>query len=350
MRTPTSFARLLALSLVFTIGGAAIARAEDDDVAAARKKAKKKGKDDGAARKDRGRPAKDPKEKKKPLKDVDPEIDMTPDATPSPTPAAVPGAIVEAPIIDPLAPPEDGSLARWPREIVARPRTLPKDAFAGLADLDIQHSSVTVNGAAEGLTTIGLRLGGSYGITDALELGLAYELYPHTPDRGVVFPGPLDLRAAYRVYAQGKLSAAAQVRIDHDFDRKTSDVYAGAYVHYRVTPALAIYSPGEQLVAAVQRADRGTVAAIKPASFHLPVGLGYQLDGKLYLYGEIELAKLNINADANAFLFADYVPLRLGGFYSVSHQLDVGLAFEFPDLKDLAGGYAVLLRARAYKF
>jgi hypothetical protein len=295
-------------------------------------------------------PAKDKNKKKPP--EPEPEIEMGGDTGSSSPGTAAPSP--PEPVIDPLAPVAAPPID-WPQPIIDRPRTLPKGVLGLAGDLDINRASVTINAMSQSLTTIGLRLAASYGVSDDLEVGASYEPYLHASGRGFVVAGPLALRGGYRIVTKPKLGAAALLRLEHDFDRKTTDLILGVNLQYRLAAKVAVYTPGDQLLIAVARPDTVDatgmpVARPKPASIHLPIGLAAQFDAHLYAYLELELLKLNLNADANAVLFKDDLPVKLGGFYSLSHKLDLGLALEFPDLKNTAGGWDVVLRARAYRF
>jgi hypothetical protein len=68
----------------------------------------------------------------------------------------------------------------------------------------------------------------------------------------------------------------------------------------------------------------------------LPVGIGIQATPEVYLYAATTLANFKIIHSVNAFLFADFIPLTLGGFYSLP-KIDIGAVFS-DDLKQ-AGDY-----------
>lgn len=69
----------------------------------------------------------------------------------------------------------------------------------------------------------------------------------------------------------------------------------------------------------------GTVA------LDLPIGIGYQAKPKIYALAMLDLAHIRISNTANAFLFKDFIPISLGGFYSLD-KIDVGALFS-DDLK-----------------
>ncbi|HEX7700861.1 MAG TPA: hypothetical protein VF403_09070, partial [Kofleriaceae bacterium] len=124
----------------------------------------------------------------------------------------------------------------------------------------------------------------------------------------------------------------------------------GAWVRYHATPTLSIFSglPGtpnasaslSQLAFAlpvlsyqvqIGLSDRGTTAIT------LPIGLGYQASPKLFTFASVNLANIRIANTSNAFLFKDYIPIAIGGFYSFD---TFSLGASFAD--DLEQGFGYL--------
>jgi hypothetical protein len=60
--------------------------------------------------------------------------------------------------------------------------------------------------------------------------------------------------------------------------------------------------------------------------------ISYQLNDALYLFGETELAVLDLKDSETQALFADYIPLTAGAVFTLSNKLEVGGLF-FTDLK-----------------
>ena len=78
-----------------------------------------------------------------------------------------------------------------------------------------------------------------------------------------------------------------------------------------------------QLVLGVNQA--GTIA------LDIPVGVGDQGSPKLYVFGALDLAHIRVANTENAFVFTDFIPVTLGGFYAMN-KIDVGAQFS-DDLK-----------------
>jgi hypothetical protein len=74
-----------------------------------------------------------------------------------------------------------------------------------------------------------------------------------------------------------------------------------------------------------------------PIALALPIGLGYQASPKLYTFASLNLANIRIANTSNAFLFKDFIPIALGGFYQFD-TLSVGASFA----DDLKQGFGYL--------
>jgi hypothetical protein len=87
--------------------------------------------------------------------------------------------------------------------------------------------------------------------------------------------------------------------------------------------ALSLPPQPYQLVIGLNNA--GTIA------LDIPVGLGYQVKPNIYAFGVLELAHIRIANTVNAFIFDRFIPISLGGFYSLE-KVDIGATFT-DDLK-----------------
>jgi len=206
-------------------------------------------------------------------------------------------------------------------------------------------------------TSTGLALGVAYGVNAKAELGLDYTLGV-SPGK---LQGPATLHGAYSL-AHGKLDFAAAAALGIDFydtvdsatmatsTQTAASLQLGAWVRYHATPTISIFSglPGTPNASAslsklafalpllsyqiqIGLSDRGTSAIT------LPIGLGYQASAKLYTFASLNLANIRIANTANAFLFKDYIPIAIGGFYNFD---TFSLGGSFAD--DLKQGFGYL--------
>lgn len=240
-----------------------------------------------------------------------------------------------------------------PLAINSRPLTRPKDklAFHGGIRVDV----LTLPDAAgmdQTSTTDSLALGVSYGVSDQLEVGADYapSISPGSAK------GPLTLHGAYLAVHQDKLDVALAGGIAVDFysltdpasmSTSTRALYSlqlGAWARYRLTPKASLIS-GVPAVPATTASLSKLSFALPPLPYQLaiglngggtvaldlPIGVGYQAKPKVYALAMLNLAHIRIANTANAFLFKDFIPISLGGFYSLD-KIDVGALFS-DDLK-----------------
>ncbi len=241
----------------------------------------------------------------------------------------------------------------WPMQINDRPLVLPKDKIAAHAGLRV--SKLTLPGATPDVKTSTtsqfLTLGGTYGIGEKAEVGFDYAL---GISPGTV-KGPFTLHGAYRAVLKPKLEIAVAAGVAIDFAQITNammmtttqtsySLQLGAWARYRVNRKVSLFSgvpatpaspatlsklsfalPPLPYQLAIGLNNSGTVA------LDLPAGLGYQAKPNVYAFAMLNLAHLRIANTANAFLFKDFIPFTLGGFYT-RKLLDVGVVFS-DDLK-----------------
>ena len=305
----------------------------------------------------KARPKQPTKTKKKdPVDEELIEMDGVDDEEPERRVAAipVPGVDDDSPIDDleddeaPGAPPN-------PLSINDRSLTLAKDRLAVHGGLRV--GVLTLPGptpADPGLssTATGFALGGTYGVSDKAEIGADYTL---GLSPGTV-KGPFTLRGVYRASEGKKLEVALAAGLAVDFFEQTNTItmttttttfaglHLGAWARYRVNPKTSLFTgvPGLPSSAAsmtklafplpplpyqlaIGLNNGGAIA------LDLPVGVGYQASPKVYAFGMLNLAHIRIANTANAFVFADFIPVVLGGFYSLD-KLDIGAVFS-DDLK-----------------
>jgi hypothetical protein len=231
-----------------------------------------------------------------------------------------------------------------PRVINERPLVLGNSKLAVHGGLRVGVLTVEPMGAPKASrTSTGFALGGAYGVGDNTEIGLDYTLGVSPASA----KGPVTFHGAYRAI-DGKLdmAIAAALAIDPtpvvDFTtgQETANTFVslqlGAWARYRLTRNVSLFSglpalpasavsltkyalplPPQPYQLAIGLNNAGTIA------LDIPIGLGYQINPKLYALGALDLAHIRIANTENAFLFRDFIPVSLGAFY-VLDKLDLG--------------------------
>jgi hypothetical protein len=240
-----------------------------------------------------------------------------------------------------------------PLAINERPLTLPESKLAVHGGLRVGVLTLeTMPGVKTSSTSTGFGLGVNYGVSSSTEVGLDYTvgLSPGT------VKGPLTLHGAYLAVSGAKLDVAIAAAAAIDFSdftdpttmqtstRTAFSLQFGAWARYRLNRKASLFSglpatpnstvslskfslplPPLPYQLAIGLNDGGTTA------LDLPIGLGYQINPKIYAFGMLNLAHIRIANTVNAFLFKDFIPVSLGGFYALD-KLDIGAAFS-DDLK-----------------
>ncbi|HEY5948901.1 MAG TPA: hypothetical protein VIV40_25595 [Kofleriaceae bacterium] len=240
-----------------------------------------------------------------------------------------------------------------PRVINERPLTLPKSKLAVHGGLRVGVLTLP-NPAGMDVTTTseGLALGVNYGVSDSSEVGFDYTL-GLSPGS---LKGPLTLHGAYRAVSGAKLDVAIAAGVAIDFSDLTDPVTMqtttrtafslelGAWARYRLTRKVSAFSGLPALPASTVSLSKFSFA-LPPLPYQLaiglnndgaialdlPVGVAYQATPKLYTLFMLDLAHIRVANTANAIIFRDFIPVSLGGFYSLD-KLDIGVLFS-DDLK-----------------
>ena len=220
-------------------------------------------------------------------------------------------------------------------------------------------------GTSTSSTSEGLALGVAYGIAEKAEVGADYVL---SLSPGSI-KGPLTFHGAYLAYMHGKLDAAVAGALAVDFQDSTDPttmmtttktsfgLELGGWVRYRATPKVSLFTGLPALPASTASLSKLSFA-LPPLPYQLaiglngggtialdlPAGVGIQAAPAIYVFAMTDLAHVKISNTANAFLFADFIPLTLGGFYSMP-KLDLGATFA-DDLKQGFGYLSFELLAR----
>ena len=254
-------------------------------------------------------------------------------AAPDPADPAPPAMTVDAPTAKPDEPPAP----RYPRSVIARPLTLPKNVAMLGADATANHDFSAMGGAP----IVG------YGITDKLEVQVPYAF----ATRELEARGSLGLDVGYvivRGAVDGKLEAIARIRGGYNMlDSAATPLMLGAHVQYNVTPWLALISgvPGTQQLKISLAKD----AMMKqPVDLSVPLGIGVQPTPELYLQLDTKLVQLDISDSANALIGKDMTPLALTVIYNVINALDVQAAIGTDVSNSPGDALTFLVGARYY--
>jgi len=243
-----------------------------------------------------------------------------------------------------------------------RPLTLPKgqiDVHGGLPLAVVTVPDIMMNKVST--TSFGFAFGATYGFDDKTELGLDYAVSLSPGD----IKGPLTLHGAYTLAKAAKYDfAVGGAFVVHPISAaNTTTTYValqlGAWFRYRATPKLSIFTglpatphpdvslarsgfafPPMPYQLALGFNSGGAIA------LNLPVGVGIQAAPKVYVFAATNIANIKIANTANAFLFKDFIPLTLGGFYSIN-KLDIGAEFS-DDLKQAGDYLAFTIMARYF--
>lgn len=224
---------------------------------------------------------------------------------------AEPAAAAAAPVM---------AFAGWPQEIILRPNTLPKGAWAVGADLI----------ATKSFELVGLFPAFGYGISDKLEIDIGYGFPLKTEDLMgdseffKIGDGTISVGVFFNVIRDGKLEVTPGGSIGYTVGPEGADgispLVAGADIQYNLNDKMAIISPPQHLTITLD-------GDVKPVFLSLPVGFAFQATPMVYLEALTNIADIEISDYETQFIFADGLPLNLMAFYSPSNQMDIGVGF-----------------------
>jgi len=271
-------------------------------------------------------------------------------AAPPPDPNATPAVVAPA-----------GGMMGWTDAVINRPLTMPKGKVGIYGDLDVLRisTSVTVGGmtTTASATAEGLHAGFGYGIDDKLEIGAEYRFSLHDFE----IKGPLTLYGAYSLYHQGKLTIGGSADLVVDLNGQGVDsmgmatsstnlaLEAGLGIRFMLTDKIAVYTGSPIAPGPLGQHLHIGLNNSGPVSIDIPVGLALQATPQLYAYVSTNIAHIKLANDSNAIIFADVIPLDIGALFAASHNLDVGLFLNLPDLKNAQFDVLVFgLQARYY--
>ncbi len=243
-----------------------------------------------------------------------------------------------APAIAPTATAETvAPTSRWPRAVFARTLTLPSGLAMLGADMGANHDFSAVGAAP----IVG------YGITDDLEVQVPYAFTA----KDFEAKGPVNIDVGYKLLrgaAGGKLEAIARVRGGYDLlAEAAAPLMVGVHVQYSVTDKLALITgtPGTQQL---RIALAENAAMVTPIDLSLPVAVGFQATGELYLQLDTKLVQVDLKDSANVLVGADATPVLLTVVYNVIPALDVQAAVGADLTNEPGDTLSFLVGARYY--
>jgi hypothetical protein len=274
-------------------------------------------------------------------------------AQPAPDPASP-----DAPPLDGTAPAVVPAGAAMGTEMISQPMTLAASKMSVYGHLDLVHFSSPAVGMvpSSSVTSEGVDVGFGYGVSDKLTVGATYAFALHDFE----IKGPLTLYGTYSLYNKDKLTVAASANLTFDFDSTDAmgntsvdtTLNAGLGVRYLVAPKIAVYTGGTPTagsgpsVAGAVPAFTPTQGGIlgqhltiglysdAPITLDLPIGAAFQATPQIFLWVNSSIGHIKISNSANAFLFADFIPINVGANYMASKNLEVEAYLSLPDVEN----------------
>jgi hypothetical protein len=221
-----------------------------------------------------------------------------------------------------------------PQEIIMRPMTTPAGQITVAGDLFLGFDP----------TVIGLDASGHYGVSEKLEVNAGYALSLKEFEA----KGDLHVEGAFNIM-EGNLGVAAQATLGYNLLLEGIDpLGAGARVRFRLNDKMAVISPGNQLVVTIDAIEILPGAEISPIFLQLPVGFAMQATPNLYAFVNTNLAIIEISDAETGFIFADFIPLSLGAFFSPGNTMDFGATLDLGDLKADEIDFGIIAHARLH--
>lgn len=224
-----------------------------------------------------------------------------------------------------------------------------------------------ITGNKTSSTTAGFAVGASVGIDAKAELGADYSVGLHPGD----VKGALTLHGAYLGIDKPRYDLAVTGALvvhpigytDPISNASSTTTYvalqAGAWFRYRITATFTAFTGLPALPHPNVGLSRSGFA-FPPMPYQLtiglnnsgaialglPVGVGFQAAPNIYAFAATNLANIKLSHTSNAFLFSDFIPLTIGGFYSLS-KVDLGAMFS-DDLRQAADYLSFSIVARYF--
>ncbi len=226
---------------------------------------------------------------------------------------------------------EEGS-GGYPQEIIARPLTLPMSAW---------QASLAIN-TNESFDGIGTTLGFLYGVSDKLNAGVQYG-FTLDPSE---FKGPLLVDVLFSFLTDDSMEAVATGQVGYDLLAEgLAPLQAGVLVQYNLNDKMAIITPGNQLFVTLDPIQVLDVE-VSPIFIQLPVAFGYQVNNQIYAEAGTNLGIIEISDADTQFIFADFIPIAISGFFSPDNTIDVGASLSTDLKNDAFDPLEILLIAR----
>jgi hypothetical protein len=231
----------------------------------------------------------------------------------------------------------------WSMSIIDRPLNLLKGMIRVDGDLGIARLSITIPAippapaTTASATSVALRAGVGYGVSDKLEVGGSYAIQL----KDFEAKGPLSAYGLFQLKNEKKLriSAGASATLDLAADNAFG-IEAGLALQYHLNDKLFLFMPPSHVTLGL---NPDTALAV-----NFPVGVGFQANPNIFASLQTNLADLGISPSGSAFIFADRTPITLAAFYSPSNKMDLGVSLVTPDVAHIGDIFAVLLSARLY--
>jgi hypothetical protein len=233
-----------------------------------------------------------------------------------------------------------GSPSASDAAIIDEPLALPTGmlAFTGgfIVDHYQQNAPPPLMGTVK-YTAEALAIGAGYGITDQVSVGGVYAL-PINDNSGA-FPnaGALDLWGAYSPLHNAKMTLAVGGDLELAFANNTNLIInLGATFRYNLTQKVALFTGTPFMPSPVgQQLSIGATNNL-PITLTLPIGVQVQPIPALFLYADTDLASFQFSSPSGSnFIFADFIPIEVGGLYRVATGWDVGGKLSFADLENV---------------
>jgi|SRR5580704_7847845 hypothetical protein len=251
----------------------------------------------------------------------------------------------------------------WDSQLNNRPLVLDPgklEVHGSVPIFTVSEPELNMAGMIVGTTTDtfeGLGLGATYGIMPKLEGGLDYTI-PLNPNGSA--SGVLGLRAAFAAMHTDKMDLAISAALDFDFhDGNDVALQLGGWFRYRINPKISVFTGNPGLpyelgfLGALGNISTNQLALGfgngQAISLALPVGVGLQATPQIYAFAAINLADFYFTNGPKSvdLLFADFIPLEIGAFYSMNSTLDLGITFS-DDLEHAGDYFALALAARYF--
>lgn len=264
------------------------------------------------------------------------------------------GEVSSDPATDPSTDPNAGGAADpavegaattggYPQAIIDRPATLNAGMLRIGGELSLFKTFSLAAGETDSSLGVALGVSADYGISDKLEIGAGYALALEEFEE----KGPLRIGAGYRV-VDGQMKGAITADFTYNLASEIGSLGAGLAFQYNIGPKMALFTPGNQLNVQLFSDTPDGVESVNPIYLSLPVGFMYQVDPSLHLYASTSIGQIEISDSDTGFIFADFIPLTVGAFYTTPSLIDIGASLSSGDLEAADDNFVVALTARLH--